>query len=146
MTPPRKIRKEVVYIDAEDTQPTLRRQRKVIHDQDAERRLAVSKVAKFIWLLFGMLDMLLMFRFALKLLGANPENQFANFIYDLSSLFLKPFLTLLESPTSNGMIFDVAALVAVIVYSLVAWVLVRLAWLLLYSPGERVVTTYQETD
>ncbi len=146
MAQPARIKKEVVYIDADDNQPELRRQRKIIHDRDVERRITISKVANFIWLGFGVLDVLLLFRFALKLMGANPENMFANFIYSLTDLFLKPFFGLIESPTSGGMVFDIPVLVAVVVYSLVAWVLVRLTWLLLYHPGERVISTYEETQ
>lgn len=141
-----KIKKEEVYIDADGSQPELRRRRQVIHDQDAERRIAVRKVTSFVWLLFGVLDVLLLFRFALKLMGANPENAFASFIYDLSDLFVSPFVGLIETPTSGDLVFDVPVLVAIIVYSLVAWILVQLMWLLLYHPGERVISTYEETD
>ncbi|MCI0711848.1 MAG: YggT family protein [Chloroflexi bacterium] len=141
-----KIKKEEVYIDADGSQPELRRRRQVIHDQDAERRIAVRKVANFVWLLFGILNVLLVFRFALKLMGANPENAFADFIYDLSELFVSPFVGLIESPTSGDLIFDVPVLVAIIVYSLVGWILVQLIWLLLYHPGERVISTFEESD
>ena len=141
-----KIKKEEVYVDANGIHPELKRRRQVIHDQDAERRIAVRKVTSFVWLLFGVLDILLLFRFALKLMGANPANAFASFIYDLSDLFISPFVGLIESPTSGDLVIDVPVLVAIIVYSLVAWVLVQLMWLLLYHPGERVISTYEETD
>ncbi len=146
MDRPVNIKKEVVHVDADNNRPEMRRRQKTIRDQGAERRIMVSKVASFIWLLFGVLDVLLVFRFALKLIGANPENSFANFIYSLSDLFLKPFAGILESPTSDDMILDVPVLIAIIVYSLVAWVLVRLTWLLLYSPGKRIISTYEETE
>lgn len=145
MKSPVKVKKEVVYVDADDNPADMRRRRQVVQDKDAGRRVAVSKVANFVWLMFGILDMLLVFRFVLKLIGANPENRFADFIYDLSALFLKPFVGLVDSPTSDGLVFDVPVLIAIIVYSLVAWVLVRLVWLLLYHPGERVVSTYEES-
>ena len=146
MDRPVNIKKEVVHVDADNNRPEMRRRQKTIRDQGAERRIMVSKVASFIWLLFGVLDVLLVFRFALKLIGANPANSFANFIYSLSDFFLKPFAGILESPTSDGMVLDVPVLIAIIVYSLVAWVLVRLTWLLLYSPGKRIISTYEETE
>jgi YggT family protein len=145
MSRPTKIKEEVVYVYADNNPLEVRRGQKVVHDQDAERRIAVRKVASFIWLLFGLLDVLLLFRFALKLIGANPQNAFANFVYDLSDLFLSPFAGLIESPSSDGMVLDLPVLVAVIVYSLVAWVLVRLVWLVLYRPGERIISTYEES-
>lgn len=137
-------KKEVVYVD-DDNQPHVKRQQRVIHDQDAERRIGVSKIANLIWLVFGLLDMLLVFRFILKLIGANPANQFADFVYDLSAIFVKPFQSLIESPTSDDMVLEISVLVAIVVYSLLAWVLVRLVWLLLYHPGERVISNYEET-
>jgi hypothetical protein len=147
MDRPAKLKKEVVQVDVDDNNRIeMRRRQKVYRNQDAERRLAVGKIASFIWLLFGVLDVLLLFRFGLKLLGANPANSFANFVYDLSDLFLKPFVGLIESPTADGMVLDAPVLVAIVVYSLVAWVLVRLVWLVLYQPGERIISTYEEAD
>ncbi len=140
------VKKEVVFVDANNTEPEVRRQQKVIHDQDAQRRVLIGKVTSFIWLAFGVLDVLLLFRFALKLIGANPENTFADFVYQASDLFVKPFVGLVESPTSGDMVLDIPVLVAVIVYTLAAWVLVRLVWLLFYHPGKRVISTYYEAD
>jgi len=41
-------------------------------------------VARIIWYIAGVLLALLAFRFVLALLGANPNNGFANFIYSVS--------------------------------------------------------------
>jgi uncharacterized protein YggT (Ycf19 family) len=141
MSPKVETRREV-YVDE---LPVHRRQ-EVIRDLGAEHRVAVAKVAYIIWLLFGILDVLLLFRFALKLMNANPNNAFASFIYDLTALFMKPFEGLVESPTSGDLVLDISVLVAIVVYSLIAWVIVRLVWVLFYRPNRRVVSTYEEHD
>ncbi len=121
--------------------------KKVIRDLGAERRITVIRLVQLIWLLFGVLDVLLLFRFVLKLLKANPNNMFADFVYDLTGPFLKPFLGLIASPTFGGDInLEVPALIAVVVYSLLAWVLARLLWLIFYRPGGRIVSTIEEHD
>jgi hypothetical protein len=64
----------------------------------------------------------------------------------MSAPFMDPFLTLIESPTSGNSVLEIPVLVAILVYSLIAWVLVRLTWVLLYRPGKRVISTYEEED
>jgi uncharacterized protein YggT (Ycf19 family) len=138
------IRHEHVYV--EDA-PGFRRRKKVIRDVDAERRMGVSRAVQLIWLAFGVLDVLLLFRFALKLVSANPNNAFARFVYDLSALFLSPFVGLVNSPVSDsGMVLEISTLVAIVVYSVVAWVLARLFWVLFYRPGGRIISTEEEHD
>jgi uncharacterized protein YggT (Ycf19 family) len=140
---PNVVKQQEVHVDETSG---VRRRRQVVRDVNMERRIAVAKIELLIWLLFGLLDMLLVFRFALKLIGANPNNDFARFIYDMSAPFMDPFLTLIESPTSGNSVLEIPVLVAILVYSLIAWVLVRLTWVLLYRPGKRVISTYEEED
>jgi YggT family protein len=138
------IRHERVYV--EDV-PGFRRRRKVIRNVDVEHRLGAYKVVQLIWLAFGVLDVLLVFRFALKLARANPNNAFARSVYNLSDLFLSPFVGLVSSPVSaNGMVLEISTLVAIVVYSLIAWVLARLFWVLFYRPDSRVISTEEERD
>ncbi|MBI5960265.1 MAG: YggT family protein [Chloroflexi bacterium] len=130
-----------------EEEPDIRTQkRRVTRDIGAERRVVVSKVVALIWLAFGVLDVLLLFRLALKLINANPNNAFADFIYDLTALFVKPFVGIVESPTSDGMILEIPVLAAIIVYSLVAWVLARLVWVIFYRPDSRVISTFEERE
>jgi uncharacterized protein YggT (Ycf19 family) len=139
-----KIRREYLSVDGGQE---IRWRKKVVRDLGAERRIAVIRVVQLIWLVFGVLDVLLLFRFALKLLKANPNNMFADLVYNLTELFLKPFLGLIASPTFEGGVdLEVAALVAVVVYSLLAWVMARLIWLIFYRPGGRIVSTIEEHD
>ncbi len=106
----------------------LMRQEEAYRLKQEERRLkAARRRARFAWvrntiiLFLGALQILLGMRFFLRLTGANPENPFAQFVYNWSAPFMKPFATLFISPTSANAthIFDVNNLMAMLVYALV---------------------------
>ena len=87
-------------------------------------------IAQIIWYIAGVLLVLLGFRFVLALLGANPANQFANFIYSVSHPFVAPFFSLFGYDLRYGVSrFETYTLVAMLVYLVIAWGLVRLVLL-----------------
>lgn len=86
--------------------------------------------ARVIWYIAGVLLALLAFRFLLALLGANPANSFANFIYTVSHPFVAPFFSLFNYNLRYGVSrFEIYTLVAMAVYAGVAWGLARLVTL-----------------
>jgi hypothetical protein len=84
----------------------------------------------FIYFIFGVLEVLLAFRFVLKLLGANPSSGFVDFVYNLSAVFVAPFAGIFNTSLANGdvttSVFEPATLVAFIVYAILAWGIVAL--------------------
>lgn len=113
----------------------LRNDEETFRLQQQEGRLDVVKrrgiyawIISGIYFLVGALEILLMLRFLLRFTGANTQNEFTQFIYNLSAPFMAPFSTLFISPTSNNAanIFDVNIIIAIIVYSLAGWLAVRL--------------------
>jgi YggT family protein len=89
---------------------------------------------------------LLGIRFVLELLGANPAAGFAQFIYGITSPFLAPFAGLFGTARSGGSVFDVSILVAILVYALIAWVLVKIVWLVMGDSRRGVRTTSSQLD
>ncbi len=86
--------------------------------------------ARIIWYIAGVLLILLAFRFILALLGANPSNGFANFIYSVSHPFVAPFFSLFGYNVHNGVShIELYTLVAMAVYAVVAWGLAKLTTL-----------------
>ena len=86
--------------------------------------------ARVIWYVAGVLLVLLAFRFVLALLGANPSNGFANFIYGTSHPFVAPFFSLFSYNTQLGVSrVEIYTLVAMAVYAVIAWGLARLVTL-----------------
>jgi hypothetical protein len=77
------------------------------------------------------IEVFLAFRFLLKLLGANPSNLFAKFIYGMTGILMFPFRTLFSDPVfpmEEGMIpslFEPSTLFAMIVYAVIAWTIAR---------------------
>ena len=110
---------------------TAERTEAVVSDPYAQRRGTASKMTQAIYLIFGIVEALLVIRVVLKVLGANPEAGFASFIYRISTPLVAPFVGLFGAPQMNGMVLELEAIVAIVVYGLVAWGLAKLAWLLL---------------
>jgi YggT family protein len=80
-------------------------------------------------LLYFVLDVicgLLIIRFILRLAGANPGTGFVNFIYALTNPLVAPFRGIFPGISTGPGVVDWAALMAIIVYVLVIWLLLRL--------------------
>lgn len=84
-------------------------------------------ISRIIWYIAGVLLVLLGLRFIFALLGANPSNGFANFIYSASHPFVSPFFTLFGYSIHYGVSqFEIFTLVAMAIYALIAYGLVKL--------------------
>lgn len=118
----------------------------VVRDINLEYRESVYKVVQFVWLLFGALEGLIAIRMALKLIGANPNSWFAALVYQLSDLFLWPFQNLTLNPSFGNFVFEITSLIALLVYALIGWGLVRLIWVLFYRRPTTHVTTYDREE
>ena len=108
---------------------------------EGQRRATTAKygVAKFMdylrWVLV-VLEVLLLLRFLLKLIGADPANPFASFLYSLSGIFQFPFKGLVPDPvygTTTVHVFEWTTLIAMAVYALFFWII----WLLLRTTISR---------
>jgi hypothetical protein len=106
----------------------VRETRVVDEDRGAvDTRSPLSFVARIVYLISGIITTLLALRFILVLLGANPDNGFANFIYSLSQPLVAPFFGLFNYTANLGVArFEFETLIAIIVYSLLAWIIVRI--------------------
>lgn len=83
-----------------------------------------------IWYVYGFIAALLGIRLIMKLFGANSANSFVDLIYNLSGVFSAPFdgifgVARAEAGTTQS-VFEPSILVAVAVYALIAWGVVKL--------------------
>lgn len=92
---------------------------------DAHRRTDWYLITMSMWTALGVLEVALGLRFLLKLIGVNPASGFAVFIYGLTWLFTLPFAGLVSNWVSDQMIFEVTTLIAIGVYWLFAWIVIR---------------------
>jgi hypothetical protein len=79
-----------------------------------------------VWLLTGVVDALLVIRFAFKLLDASTQASFVTFIYDLTQVFVAPFHGIFNTTASGHNVFEPESLVAIAIYSLIGWGLAKL--------------------
>jgi hypothetical protein len=79
-----------------------------------------------VWLIVSLLQILLAFRFVLKMMGANPEAGFTNLIYAVTWPFTAPFFAVFSKTTVQGSIFEWTTLLAMFVYWLIAAGIVHL--------------------
>lgn len=126
-----------------DEAPGYQRRRHVIRDVGTERKTTLAKVTQLIWLLFVVLEILIGLRVLLKVIAADPNNTFANFIYQITSLFLSPFFGLTSTPAAQGMVLEIPSIIAMFAYALLGWLIVKVIWVLFYKPNTTVVSTYE---
>ncbi len=73
---------------------------------------------------FGAIEVLLLFRIVLKVLGANPGSTFVSFIYNTSMIFEYPFRGIFPAGVQEGIVvtsvLEPSSIVAVLVYAVIA--------------------------
>jgi hypothetical protein len=95
------------------------------------RQVVLRKFTRFIWWGTAVLEGMISLRVVLRLMAANPNNPFANFIYSFTNVFLWPFAGLTAQPSSGGVVLEISSVIAMIVYLLLAWVFIEFLWLVM---------------
>ncbi len=112
----------------------------VAYDPFADRRLAAQRIVQLVYWIFGLIEGLILIRFALKALGANPSAGFAQFIYGITAPLVAPFYGLFGNPSAQGSVLELHSIVALIVYGLLAWLIAKLVWILVGETRSAVKT------
>ena len=81
---------------------------------------------QIVWYIVGLIEVILAFRFVLKLFGANPEAGFSSFIYIITQPLAYPFLTVFRISRIEGSIFEWTTILAMFVYWLIGWGITKL--------------------
>jgi len=84
------------------------------------------RATQVVYYILGIIEILLAFRFVLRLLGANPYAGFTNFIYSISYPFYAPFSAVFRTPTVQGSAFEWTTLLAMAVYWVIATLIINL--------------------
>lgn len=82
--------------------------------------------ARIVYLVFGIIEALILIRVILKLLAANPDAGFSSLIYGLTAPFVAPFEGVFPAPSGGGSVLELSSILAIIVYILLAWAIVRI--------------------
>lgn len=115
---------------------------RLIEDHAAERRTQLLRAEQLIQLILAIIEVLIGLRVVLKLIAANPANGFAHFIYGFSTFFLGPFFDLTSSPSSGSMVLEIPSLIAIAIYAIVAWLIIKILRLIFTQSGSRSISTY----
>ncbi len=77
--------------------------------------------------IIAIVELLLIFRFVLKLLAANPQAGFVNWIYEMSQPLLQPFLFAFPTPSvRGGFTLEFTTLFAIFAYAFIGFILQEL--------------------
>jgi uncharacterized protein YggT (Ycf19 family) len=90
------------------------------------------RAVQLVYLIFGVIDGLLVIRLILKLLGANPTAGFSNWVYNVTAFFLTPFKNILPTFGTAQSQLEMSVLLAILVYALLGWALGRLLVIVFY--------------
>jgi hypothetical protein len=116
------------------------------HEPRVPRGGAVVKAVQTVYLVFGLVETLILIRFLLLLLGANADAGFAEFIYGITHGMVAPFAGLFSNPRANGSVLELSSLVAMIIYPLVAWLVTKVIWLIFSEPRSGMSTSTRSFD
>jgi len=93
------------------------------------------KTYQVVYFLFGLIELLLILRFVLKLFGANSASGFVSFIYSLSDLFVAPFFGIFRPLVTTGSVVEWSTVVAMIVYAILAYIIAKVIEVLTDTKG-----------
>jgi uncharacterized protein YggT (Ycf19 family) len=85
----------------------------------------VQRIRQILYTVVGILDIILLVRLALRLLGANPDAPFSSLVYSLTSPFVAPFEGVFPDTQSRGSVLEVSTVLAILTYPLLAWIVVQ---------------------
>lgn len=100
------------------------------------------RIGWIMWAMLGVLEFLLGFRFALRLIAVDPGSSLSIFVNGITGVIIAPFGTLLGMPVFEGSVFEMTTLVAMGVYALLFWIIISVNGPLL----DRIPKNMQETE
>lgn len=111
-----------------ETQETTTR---VVQDQPQmqgayQKKKVIFRAYQIIWYILGFVEILLGFRIGLKVLSANPGSGFVDLVYNVSDPFALPFAGIFGVTVSRGNVFEWSTFVAMAVYAIIAYGIVKL--------------------
>lgn len=98
-----------------------------MNEQNRNQRVQpLYRSTQIIWYIFYIVETLLLFRFILKLLGANSAAGFTQFVYGITSPLIAPFAAVFRSLRIVATTIEWSTLLAMLVYWVVAWGIIKL--------------------
>ena len=90
------------------------------------KKKTIFRFNQVIWYILGLIEVLLVFRLILKVLGANQYIGFTSLIYSITEPLAGPFMGILGTSISGKSTMEWSTIIAALVYVCIAWGLVYL--------------------
>jgi len=119
----------------------LVQKKRVVASGPSNMTIFMSRSTRLLWFFVSVISLLIIFRFILLAIGANPSSGFVDFIYSLTALLVAPFQLITSNINYTGGVIEVASIFAFFVYPLVGWGIIQLLWIAFSGTGR----TRQET-
>lgn len=134
MSESRTTQEEITTIESQSPQQVVRKTTKQVEPQAKgqapqkvyETKKTIVRFNQVIWYILGLIEVLLIFRIILKMVGANASSGFTSFIYSITGPLALPFSGILGVSISGASLVEWSTVVAATVYLVVAWGLVYL--------------------
>jgi YggT family protein len=122
------------------TNPPQPLQQSSAMSEGSSRKYTIGKIIDFIRWIIVALELLFLLRFVLELIGADPNNIFAQFLYKFTDFFLYPFLGIVPNTMigTNGAFIDWSTLIGMAVYGILYWILRLFLRTTVSSPEEPI--------
>ena len=89
----------------------------------------ISLVARVVNAVIGIIEVILLLRVGLELLGANPATPFVAWIYNVSAVFIAPFIGVFPGiQITQNSVLDIVAIIAMVGYAILGWLLIELVY------------------
>ena len=122
----------------------VERHESVFVDENLRRANIRRRITTITYFVLGVLEVILLLRLLLRLLGANEVSGFVMFLYNLSHIFVAPFNGIFNDQALGRSVFETSTLIAMIVYALLAWGIVSLGQLV-FAPNNPASQTRSST-
>ncbi len=118
----------------------VKRRDEIYVDNNLRRANIRARITNITYFVLGVLEVILLLRLLLRLLGANEASAFVMFIYNLSHIFVAPFNGIFNDQALGRSVFEVSTLMAMLIYALLAWGIVSLGRIIFAptSPGSQL--------
>ncbi len=131
---PSETQEEVTTIDNQSPQQIVKKTTRQVEPQAKgeapqkvyEKKKTIFRFNQVIWYILGLVEVLLVFRTVLKILGANQFIGFTSLIYAITTPLVAPFSGILGVSITGNSIIEWSTIIAAIVYLCVASGLVYL--------------------
>lgn len=114
------IQEEVVVEDPTTGSTQVRQTTQQVASSAEVKEAKAVKKNQIIWYIIGVINALLILRIVFLLLGARDVG-FASMLYAITNPFVAMFQGIFAAPSIEGSYFDTAAVLAIIVLSLIGW-------------------------